>query len=34
VLERTHRHYRRDLVPLRQATVVWQPSGESAGRRR
>ena len=25
-IERTHRHYRRDLVPLRQA-VVWQQGG-------
>ncbi len=24
VLERTHRQYRRDLVPLRQATVLWR----------
>ncbi|MHB8329183.1 MAG: heat shock protein transcriptional repressor HspR [Acidimicrobiales bacterium] len=23
-VERTHRQYRRDLVPLRQATVVWR----------
>jgi MerR family transcriptional regulator/heat shock protein HspR len=23
-VERTHRHYRRDLVPLRQATVLWR----------
>ena len=26
-LERAHRHYRRDLVPLRQATVVWGGAG-------
>ena len=29
-VERTHRYYRRDLVPLRQATVLWR----SAGRQR
>jgi MerR family transcriptional regulator/heat shock protein HspR len=23
-VERTHRYYRRDLVPLRQAAVLWQ----------
>jgi len=23
-VERTHRYYRRDLVPLRQATVLWR----------
>ena len=28
-LERTHRHYRRDLVPLRQA-VVWRPPAARA----
>jgi MerR family transcriptional regulator/heat shock protein HspR len=26
-VERTHRQYRRDLVPLRQATVVWRRGG-------
>ena len=26
-IERTHRHYRRDLVPLRQAVVVRAPVG-------
>ncbi|HAM02078.1 MAG TPA: MerR family transcriptional regulator [Acidimicrobiaceae bacterium] len=30
-VERTHRYYRRDLVPLRQATVLWQ---SGAGRQR
>jgi MerR family transcriptional regulator/heat shock protein HspR len=34
-LARTHRQYRRDLVPLRQATVVWRPAGaEAAASRR
>lgn len=34
-LARTHRQYRRELVPLRQATVVWRPGGaESATKRR
>jgi len=32
-LERTHRHYRRDLVPVRQSVVVSRP-GSPAGRRR
>jgi MerR family transcriptional regulator/heat shock protein HspR len=34
-LARTHRQYRRDLVPLRQATVVWRPgaAGAAANRR-
>ncbi len=32
VVERTHRHYRRDLVPLRQA-LVWRGAGSSRGRR-
>lgn len=27
-LERTHRAYRRDLVPLRQATVLWKQANE------
>src|SRR5579863_2515866 len=26
-IDRTHRFYRRDLVPLRQATVLWRASG-------
>ena len=26
-LDRTHRSYRRDLVPLRQATVLWRAAG-------
>jgi MerR family transcriptional regulator/heat shock protein HspR len=29
-VERTHRYYRRDLVPLRQATVLWQDGRERA----
>jgi len=29
-LARTHRQYRRDLVPVRQATVVWRPAGAGA----
>jgi MerR family transcriptional regulator/heat shock protein HspR len=34
-LARTHRQYRRDLVPVRQATVVWRPAGaEAAASRR
>ena len=32
-IEQTHRHYRRDLVPLRQATMVWRRS-DRAGRGR
>jgi len=28
-LERTHRAYRRDLVPLRQATVLWGRPGRN-----
>ena len=24
-IERTHRQYRRDLVPLRQSPAVWRP---------
>ncbi|MDA8266848.1 MAG: helix-turn-helix transcriptional regulator [Actinomycetota bacterium] len=32
-LERTHRQYRRDLVPLRQATVVWRPPRSQRPRR-
>jgi MerR family transcriptional regulator/heat shock protein HspR len=32
-LERTHRHYRRDLVPVRQSMVVARP-GSATGRRR
>ncbi len=31
-VEKTHRHYRRDLVPVRQSLVVSRPG--SAGRRR
>ncbi len=27
-VERTHRRYRRDLVPLRQATVLWRQAQE------
>jgi MerR family transcriptional regulator/heat shock protein HspR len=30
VVRETHRSYRRDLVPLRQATVVWQPTERRA----
>ncbi|MDE3086935.1 MAG: MerR family transcriptional regulator [Acidobacteriota bacterium] len=26
-LDRTHRFYRRDLMPLRQATVLWRATG-------
>lgn len=26
-VDRTHRYYRRDLVPLRQATVLWRSGG-------
>ena len=33
-LERTHRHYRRDLVPLRQAPVLWRSAQRSAGQGR
>ncbi len=32
-IEQMHKHYRRDLVPLRQATVVWR-RGDRAGRGR
>jgi MerR family transcriptional regulator/heat shock protein HspR len=32
-LEKTHRHYRRDLVPVRQAVVVARP-GSGGSRRR
>jgi len=32
-VERTHRHYRRDLVPLSQMPAVWDPARRSgAGR--
>jgi MerR family transcriptional regulator/heat shock protein HspR len=31
-LARTHRHYRRDLVPLPQSTVVWRPDKTSTRR--
>jgi MerR family transcriptional regulator/heat shock protein HspR len=30
-LEQTHRHYRRDLVPLRQA-LVWRPGRNTDAR--
>jgi MerR family transcriptional regulator/heat shock protein HspR len=29
-VERTHRMYRRDLVPLRQATVLWRRGANTA----
>ena len=32
IVERTHRHYRRELVPLRQ-DVVWRPAGRTRARR-
>jgi MerR family transcriptional regulator/heat shock protein HspR len=32
-VEQTHRHYRRDLVPVRQATVVVRSKGPSGPRR-
>lgn len=32
-VERTHRQYRRDLVPLRQATVLWRTGNSPAQRR-
>ena len=32
-LERTHRQYRRDLVPVRQAAVVWRPPRSQRPRR-
>jgi MerR family transcriptional regulator/heat shock protein HspR len=32
-VERTHRHYRRDLVPLRQATVLWRSMRPDSERR-
>jgi MerR family transcriptional regulator/heat shock protein HspR len=32
-VEKTHRHYRRDLVPVRQSVVVSR-SGSQSGRRR
>jgi MerR family transcriptional regulator/heat shock protein HspR len=31
-VERTHRHYRRDLVPLKQSPVLWQ--GKKSGNAR
>ena len=31
-VERTHRHYRRDLVPLSQMPAVWDPTRRSGGR--
>ncbi len=32
-LERTHRQYRRDLVPVRQAELVWRARGPADPRR-
>ena len=32
-LERTHRQYRRDLVPLRQHPVPWRAGGPAPSRR-
>jgi len=32
-IEQTHKHYRRELVPLRQATMVWRQN-DRAGRGR
>ncbi|HZU80475.1 MAG TPA: MerR family transcriptional regulator [Acidimicrobiales bacterium] len=32
-VERTHRQYRRDLVPLRQATVLWRTGNNPSQRR-
>jgi len=31
-VEETHRSYRRDLVPLRQAAVIWHASPRGRGR--
>ena len=31
-VEQTHRHYRRDLVPVRQSVVVARPGSAAAGR--
>jgi MerR family transcriptional regulator/heat shock protein HspR len=33
-VEKTHRHYRRDLVPIRQSVVVARPGSATAGRNR
>jgi MerR family transcriptional regulator/heat shock protein HspR len=33
-IERTHRHYRRDLVPLRQSTVLWRAAPAETARTR
>jgi len=33
-LERTHRHYRRDLVPVRQTALVWRPATKATRKRR
>jgi MerR family transcriptional regulator/heat shock protein HspR len=30
LVERTHRKYRRELVPVRQATVVWRPTSSAS----
>jgi MerR family transcriptional regulator/heat shock protein HspR len=30
-VERTHRHYRRDLVPLSNTPAVWEPRRRSGG---
>jgi hypothetical protein len=32
-LERTHRHYRRDLVPVRSSVMVARPGSPGARRR-
>ncbi len=32
-LEKTHRHYRRDLVPVRQSVVVARPAASGSRRR-
>lgn len=32
-VERTHRMYRRDLVPLRQATVLWRRGASAAAKK-
>lgn len=33
MVEKTHRHYRRDLVPVQKATVLWRGSQASRPRR-
>jgi MerR family transcriptional regulator, heat shock protein HspR len=33
-IERTHRHYRRDLVPVKQSVVLARGAGSRASRRR